>query len=54
MEQQIEKRVTKLISDQQKELEEQTGSFSDEVTEKETKDYVELVLNEKKRLSTAD
>jgi hypothetical protein len=54
MEQQIEKRVTKLISDQQKELEEQTGGFSDEVTEKETKDYVELVLNEKKRLSTAD
>ena len=54
MEQQIEKRVTKLISDQQKELEEQTGGFSDEVTEKEAKDYVELVLNEKKRLSTAD
>jgi ATP-dependent Lon protease len=54
MEKQIEKRVTKLISDQQKELEEQTGGFSDEVTEKETKDYVELVLNEKKRLSTAD
>ena len=43
MEQQIEKRVTKLISDQQKELEEQTGGFSDEVTEKEAKDYVELV-----------
>jgi hypothetical protein len=54
MEKQIEKRVTKLISDQQKELEEQTGGFSDEVTEKETKEYVELVLNEKKRLSTAD
>jgi signal transduction histidine kinase len=54
MEQQIEKRVTKLISDQQKELEEQTGGFSDEVTEKEAKDYVELVLNEKKRLTTAD
>jgi hypothetical protein len=54
MEQQIEKRVTKLISEQQKELEEQTGGFSDEVTEKEAKDYVELVLNEKKRLTTAD
>jgi hypothetical protein len=57
----IKKSAVNLIGDigsaqmeQQIELEEQTGGFSDEVTEKEAKDYVELVLNEKKRLTTAD
>lgn len=54
MEQEIEGKVKKLIKDQQRELEEQTGGFSDEVTDKEAKDYVELVMNEKKRLTTAD
>ena len=36
MEQQIEGRVKKLVREEQKELEEQTGGFSDEIGEDET------------------
>ncbi|MGH9977351.1 MAG: hypothetical protein ACRD8Z_16195, partial [Nitrososphaeraceae archaeon] len=48
MEQQIEGRVQKLVREQQKELEEQTGGFSDEVSEDELKEYIELVIEETK------
>lgn len=54
MEKQIEGSVSKLIKAQQKELEEQTGGFSDEPTESETKAYVELVIEERKRQTTTD
>jgi hypothetical protein len=48
MEQQIEGRVKKLVREQQKELEEQTGGFSDDVSENELKEYMELVIEETK------
>ncbi len=48
MEQQLERRVFNLIKHEQKKLEEQTGGFSVKVTEKEIREYVELVLVERK------
>jgi len=48
MEQQIEGRVKKLVRKEQKELEGQTGGFSDEVGEDELKEYMELVIEETK------
>jgi hypothetical protein len=47
-EQQIEGRVKKLVREEQKELEEQTGGFSDELSEDELKEYMELVIEETK------
>ena len=44
MEQEIEKKVTKIIQIQQKEMEKQVGSFSSEVTETNVKDYVKLAI----------
>jgi hypothetical protein len=52
MEKQIEGKVMKLIHDQQIEIEEQTGGFSDEVNENEVKEYMELVIAERKHLTT--
>jgi hypothetical protein len=54
MEQQIEGRVKKLVREEQKELEEQTGGFSDEVSEDELKEYMELVIEETKHPTTLD
>lgn len=54
MEKQIEGNVKKLIHDQQKEIEEQTGGFSDEINENEVKEYIELIIEEKKHLTTSD
>ncbi len=45
MEQEIEKKVTKIIQIQQKEMEKQVGRFSSEVTETNVKDYVKLAIN---------
>jgi hypothetical protein len=44
MEQEIEKKVTKIIQIQQKEMEKQIGGFSSEVTETNVKDYVKLAI----------
>ena len=44
MEQEIEKKITKIIQIQQKEMEKQVGSFSSEVTETNVKDYVKLAI----------
>ena len=44
MEQEIEKKVTKIIQIQQKEMEKQIGGFSSEVTETKVKDYVKLAI----------
>jgi hypothetical protein len=54
MEKQIEGRVKKLIHDQQIEIEEQTGGFSDEVNENEVKEYIELVIAERKQPTALD
>ncbi len=47
--QQIEGRVKKLVREQQKELEEQTGGISDEISENDLKEYMELVTEERKQ-----
>jgi hypothetical protein len=49
MEQEIKKRVAKVVQNQQREMEEQTGGFSNAVTENEMKDYMKLVIDEKNR-----
>ncbi len=51
MDQQIENTVRKVIQRQQKELEEQTGSFSHEVSDNDVKEYMALVIEERKRSS---
>jgi hypothetical protein len=47
MEQQIESRVKKVIQNQQKEMEEQTGGFSYEVSEYDMKEYIQSVIQER-------
>ena len=49
MEQEIEKKVIKLIQKQRKEMEEQTGEFSYEVSENEVRDYIKLVVDQRKK-----
>jgi hypothetical protein len=49
MEQEIEKKVIKFIQKQRKEMEEQTGDFSYEVTENEVRDYIKLVVDQRKK-----
>jgi hypothetical protein len=51
MEQEIEKKVTKIIQRHQKEIEKQVGSFSSEVTETNVKDYVKLAIKERDIMS---
>jgi hypothetical protein len=53
MEQEIEKKVIKLIQKQRKEMEEQTGEFSYEVTENEVRDYIKLVVDQRKRSTSS-
>jgi hypothetical protein len=47
MEQEIESRVRKVIQKQQKEMEQQTGGFSYEVSEYDMKDYIQQVIRER-------
>jgi hypothetical protein len=51
MEQEIEKKVTKMIQIQQKEMEKQVGGFFSEVTETNVKDYVRLAIKERDKMS---
>jgi hypothetical protein len=51
MQQEIEGTVRKIIQNQQKELEQQTGGFSHEVSEDDVKEYMQLVIEEKKKSS---
>jgi hypothetical protein len=47
MEKEIENRVRKVIQNQQKELEQQTGGFSYEVSEYDMKEYIQQVIQER-------
>ncbi|HET9774315.1 MAG TPA: hypothetical protein VFP25_04955, partial [Nitrososphaeraceae archaeon] len=47
MEQEIERKVTKIIQKQQKEMQKQVGDFSYEVTEDNLRDYVKLAIEER-------
>ena len=49
MEQEIEKKVMKLIQKKRREMEEQTGEFSYEVTENEVREYIKLVVDQRKK-----
>ena len=51
MEQEIEKKVTKIIQMQQKEMEKQVGVFYSEVTETNVKDYVKLAIKVRDNMS---
>jgi hypothetical protein len=53
MEQEIEKKVMKLIQKQRREMEEQTGEFSYEVTENEVREYIKLVVDQRKKSTSA-
>jgi hypothetical protein len=53
MEQEIEKKVIKLIQKQRREMEEQTGQFSYEVTENEVREYIKLVVDQRKKSTSS-
>jgi hypothetical protein len=53
MEQEIEKKVMKLIQKQRREMEEQTGEFSYEVTENEVREYIKLVIDQRKKSTSS-
>jgi hypothetical protein len=53
MEQEIEKKVIKLIQKQRREMEEQTGEFSYEVTESEVREYIKLVVDQRKKSTSS-
>jgi hypothetical protein len=52
MEQEIEGTVRKIVENQQKELEQQTGGFSYEVGEDAVRDYIQLVIEERNKSTT--
>jgi hypothetical protein len=49
MEQEVRKRVLKLVEEGKDKMEEQTGGLSYSVTEKDLREYVELVIDERKQ-----
>ena len=48
MEQQLEQRISKLIKNEQKKLEVQTGGFSIKVSDQDIKEYMRMVISERK------
>jgi hypothetical protein len=52
MEREIEKKVLKLIQKQRKEMEEQTGELSYEVTEDDVRGYIKLVVDQRKKYTS--
>jgi hypothetical protein len=49
MEQEVRKRVLKMVEEGKDKLEEQTGGLSYSVTENDVREYVELVIDERKQ-----
>jgi hypothetical protein len=49
MEQEVRKRVLKMVEDGKDLMEEQTGGLSYSVTEKDVREYMELVIHERKQ-----
>jgi hypothetical protein len=54
MEQEVRKRILKMVEDGKDRMEEQTGGLSYSVTEKDVREYVELVIDEKKHSAIAN
>jgi hypothetical protein len=53
MEQEVRKRILKMVEDGKDRMEEQTGGISYSVTEKDVREYVELVIDERKHSTIA-
>jgi len=53
MEQEVRKRILKMVEDGKDRMEEQTGGLSYSVTEKDVREYVELVVDERKHSTIA-
>ena len=53
MERETEKRIMKVIRDQHKTIEEQTGGMSETLTEGDIDEYMEMVLEERKSMQTS-
>jgi hypothetical protein len=49
MEQELRKRILKIVEKGKQNLEEQTGGVSQPVSENELKEYMDLVIEERKR-----
>ena len=49
MEQEVRKRILKMVEDGKDLMEEQTGGLSYSVTEKDVREYMELVIHERKQ-----
>jgi hypothetical protein len=54
MEQEVRKRILKMVEDGKDKMEEQTGGLSYSVTERDVREYVELVIDEKKHSAIAN
>lgn len=54
MEQEVRKRILKMVEDGKDRMEEQTGGLSYSVTEKDVREYVELVIDERKHSTIAN
>jgi hypothetical protein len=54
MEQELKKKILKIVEEGKENLEDQTGGFSDSVTENDVKEYMELVKEERKRSDIFD
>jgi hypothetical protein len=54
MEQEVRKRILKMVEDGKDRMEEQTGGLSYSVTERDVREYVELVIDEKKHSAIAN
>lgn len=53
MERETEKRIMKVIRDQHKTIEEQTGGMSETLTEGDIDEYMEMVLEERKSMQNS-
>ena len=54
MEQEVRKRILKMVEDSKDRMKEQTGGLSYSVTEKDVREYVELVIDERKHSTIAN
>ncbi|MEP6576874.1 MAG: hypothetical protein ABJB85_10640 [Nitrososphaerota archaeon] len=53
MEREVRKRVMKVIQEQQKQMKIQTGGFSETPTENDMKEYVKMIIDDRKRSAIA-
>jgi metal-dependent hydrolase (beta-lactamase superfamily II) len=49
MEREVRKRVVKVVQEQQKQMEDQTGGFSERLIENDMKEYIKMIIDDRKR-----